>query len=93
MSETQNTLFTKNTISINITLLSIFLTLKLFGISQVANWSWWWVTSPLWIPIALGAGILTLVLFVVIATYIFIITIVSYYRVIQIIIKLIKLNK
>lgn len=30
----------------------IFLTLKLGGWGQVANWSWWWVTSPLWIPLA-----------------------------------------
>lgn len=27
-----------------------FLVLKLCG---VINWSWWWVTAPLWIPIAL----------------------------------------
>ena len=25
----------------------VFLVLKLFG---VITWSWWWVTSPLWIP-------------------------------------------
>lgn len=31
----------------------VFLTLKLAGIGEVANWSWWWVTSPLWIPILL----------------------------------------
>jgi hypothetical protein len=29
----------------------IFLTLKLAGIGEVATWSWWWVTSPLWIPL------------------------------------------
>jgi fatty acid desaturase len=29
----------------------IFLTLKLAGIGVVATWSWWWVTSPLWIPL------------------------------------------
>jgi hypothetical protein len=28
----------------------VFLILKLGGIGQVANWSWWWVCSPLWIP-------------------------------------------
>jgi hypothetical protein len=28
----------------------IFLVLKLVG---VINWSWWWVTAPLWIPLAL----------------------------------------
>lgn len=27
----------------------IFLVLKL---TRQINWSWWWVTSPLWIPIA-----------------------------------------
>ena len=29
----------------------VFLVLKLGGIDQVANWSWWWVCSPLWIPL------------------------------------------
>ena len=29
----------------------ILVTLKLTG---VINWSWLWVTSPIWIPIALG---------------------------------------
>ena len=29
----------------------IFLTLKLGGWGVVATWSWWWVFSPLWIPI------------------------------------------
>lgn len=27
----------------------IFLTMKLAGIGVVATWSWWAVTSPLWI--------------------------------------------
>ena len=27
----------------------IFLALKL---SNVIDWSWWWVTSPLWLPVA-----------------------------------------
>jgi hypothetical protein len=31
----------------------VFLALKLAEIGQVATWSWWWVTSPLWIPILL----------------------------------------
>jgi hypothetical protein len=34
----------------------IFLTLKLCG---VIDWSWWWVTAPLWIPFALG-GVLVI---------------------------------
>ena len=42
-----------NGIGIGTVLFLIFLTLKLAGIGQIANWSWWWVTSPLWIPILL----------------------------------------
>lgn len=29
----------------------IFLTLKLTGTGAVAAWSWWWIFSPLWIPL------------------------------------------
>jgi fatty acid desaturase len=45
----------------------IFLTLKLAGIGVVATWSWWWVFSPILIPIAA-----LLVIFIVIGlvTYI-----------------------
>ena len=31
-------------------LLIVFIVLKL---TNVINWSWWWVLSPLWIPYAL----------------------------------------
>ncbi len=30
---------------------AIFLTLKLV---KVLDWSWWWITSPLWISALLG---------------------------------------
>ena len=33
----------------------VFITLKLLGI---INWSWIWVLSPLWIPVALGIVVL-----------------------------------
>jgi len=33
----------------------IFMTLKL---TNTIDWSWWWVTSPLWIPIAAGIVII-----------------------------------
>lgn len=29
----------------------IFLVLKLAEVGAVAKWSWWWVFSPLWIPL------------------------------------------
>jgi hypothetical protein len=31
----------------------VFLVLKLIGSEPVASWSWWWVTSPLWIPLGI----------------------------------------
>lgn len=45
----------------------VFLTLKLAEIGVVANWSWWWVTAPLWMPLALVIVILIiwLIVFVV----------------------------
>lgn len=36
----------------------IFLILKLTG---NIDWSWWWVTSPLWIPVSLVLGLICLV--------------------------------
>jgi hypothetical protein len=36
----------------------IFLVLKLTGVGMVATWSWWWVLSPLWIPIVVVLSIL-----------------------------------
>jgi hypothetical protein len=46
-----------NGIGLGTVLFLIFLTMKLTGVGLVATWSWWWVTSPLWIPIALVLGI------------------------------------
>ncbi len=36
----------------------VFLILKLCQIGQVADWSWWWVTAPLWIPFCLAITVL-----------------------------------
>lgn len=30
----------------------VFIALKLGEVGVVAGWSWWWVLSPLWIPLA-----------------------------------------
>ena len=35
-------------ISLGTILFVVFLVLKL---TEVIDWSWWWVTAPLWIPI------------------------------------------
>lgn len=39
----------------------LFLGLKLGGVGQVANWSWWWVTAPLWGGVALFLAIVILI--------------------------------
>ena len=40
----------------------IFVTLKLAGVGVVANWSWWVVLSPFWVPIVI---VVVLILFLV----------------------------
>ena len=32
----------------------MFIGLKLAEIGVVANWSWWWVLAPTWIPVVVG---------------------------------------
>lgn len=39
----------------------VFITLKLTG---YIAWSWWWVLAPLWMPLAVALGILTIVLLI-----------------------------
>jgi membrane protein YdbS with pleckstrin-like domain len=51
-----------NGIGLGTVLFLIFLTLKLAEVGQVATWSWWWITSPLWIPLALVLGIAAIAL-------------------------------
>ena len=40
-------------------LFSVFLILKLTG---YIDWSWWWVTAPLWIPFAIAMIYLVFIL-------------------------------
>jgi hypothetical protein len=40
---------TSDGLGIGMVLFLIFMTLKL---TNYINWSWWWVTAPLWIPLA-----------------------------------------
>jgi hypothetical protein len=46
---------TSSGMGIGMVLFIVFLVLKL---TDVINWSWWWVTSPLWIPLAAAAVII-----------------------------------
>jgi len=45
-------------IGIGMVLFIVFLVLKLTG---TINWSWWWVTSPLWIPFVAAVVILGII--------------------------------
>jgi hypothetical protein len=54
---------TSNGIGFGTVLFLVFLVLKL---TDNIDWSWWWVTSPLWIPLTLGIvvmGILGLIIY------------------------------
>ena len=58
MSKEKNT---SNGIGLGTLLFLIFLTLKLAEIGPVQYWSWWWITSPLWIPLLLIVSIIGIV--------------------------------
>lgn len=45
-------------IGLDVILFVVFLILKLTG---NIDWSWWWVTSPLWIPIVIVLVFLVIV--------------------------------
>lgn len=53
-----------NSISFAGLLFLLFLGLKLGGVGQVATWSWWWVTAPLWGFAALTISISMLVVLI-----------------------------
>lgn len=50
-------------VSLSTVLFVVFLVLKL---CNVIDWSWWWVTAPLWIPAGLAIGILLIFLLIAI---------------------------
>ncbi len=56
MSEKQITPVNSGILTI---LFIVFLVLKLTG---NIDWSWWWVTSPLWLPLAMLIGFVALVI-------------------------------
>jgi hypothetical protein len=64
MSDNQKS--TSTGISISTALFLIFLVLKLAEIGQVATWSWWWVTAPLWIPVVVVVSVLLIAAVIVV---------------------------
>jgi len=55
-------------LSLSAVLFIVFLVLKLTG---NIDWSWWWVTSPLWITFAIGLALVGFVFLVIIVALIF----------------------
>lgn len=55
---------TASGLSLPVVVFVVFLTLRLAG---VISWSWWWVTSPLWIVAAIIVAIT--ILYAVVFTY------------------------
>ena len=53
-------------ISLSIILFIVFLVLKL---THVIDWSWWWITSPLWIGAILA--IIAFIIFLITANKLF----------------------
>jgi hypothetical protein len=49
---------TKSGLSLGTILFLIFLVLK---ITHNIDWSWWWVTSPLWIGVVIWLGLVVIV--------------------------------
>jgi|TARA_Y100000389_G_scaffold39193_1_gene33586 hypothetical protein len=48
--------------SLGVVIFIVFLVLKLAGIGEVSNWSWWWIVCPLFIPIIASLTVLGLVI-------------------------------
>jgi small Trp-rich protein len=44
----------------------VFIVLKLLNITEVANWSWWWVISPIWIVTSLVIGFIAITFAIII---------------------------
>ena len=55
-------------LSLTAVLFIVFLVLKLTG---NIDWSWWWVTSPLWITFAIGLALVGFVFLLIIVALIF----------------------
>lgn len=55
-------------LSLTAVLFIVFLVLKLTG---NIDWSWWWVTSPLWMPFVILLGLFFIVVLLIVIALIF----------------------
>jgi len=61
MSDSTKNVTVKSGISFSALFFLVLFILKVLGVSSVATWSWWWITAPLWGPLALVIAIVIIV--------------------------------
>ena len=49
----------------------LFLMFLILRLTETIDWSWWWVTAPLWVPVAFFIAILAIALVFTIITALF----------------------
>lgn len=57
MSNKEKTVVHTGGISFSGLLAIVFIVLKL---TNVIDWSWWWVTAPIWIPLSFGIALIVI---------------------------------
>jgi hypothetical protein len=55
-----------DSIGLGTILFLVFFVMKLANVGDVGNWSWWWVTAPLWIPLALVLSVFLIVFLIMV---------------------------
>ena len=46
----------------------LFITFLVLKLTNVINWSWWWVTAPLWVPLGFVAIVFVIICVMVVVT-------------------------
>jgi hypothetical protein len=46
----------------------LFITFLVLKLTDVIDWSWWWITAPLWIPAGIAAVIITGIFITIMST-------------------------
>ena len=46
----------------------LFITFLVLKLTNVINWSWWWVTAPLWVPLGFVAIVFVIICVMVVVS-------------------------